>query len=106
MFKRLHTNGDIIEVLLTKKQIVAALHFIRSQEMKGTKISAARFLEATLSDPNPNPALFFTVYKFFEKRNELIGTECDIYIQRYKELFGANAIDPSHLRQSFSQRIQ
>jgi len=48
MLKRLHTNAEILEVLLTKKQVTAALRFIRAHT-KGVKVSPARFLEMALA---------------------------------------------------------
>jgi len=81
MLKRIHTNAEILEVLLTKKQILAALKFVRQH--KNLKVVPARFLDLAISEES---TLFYTVYKFFEQRKELTP-ECAPYTAKFKEMF-------------------
>uniref|UniRef100_H2ZH32 Uncharacterized protein n=1 Tax=Ciona savignyi TaxID=51511 RepID=H2ZH32_CIOSA len=64
MLQRLKTSDDeIIEVLLSKQQVLPALRF-RSVGMHDL-VPARKFLEVSMHDP----MTFYTVYKFFETRN-------------------------------------
>nr|CAG4643772.1 EOG090X028B [Lepidurus arcticus] len=67
MLKRLNTaNEEIVEVLLSKSQVLLALRFIRNLGYTDS-VSARKLLEAAkLSN---DPVVFYTVYKFFEQRN-------------------------------------
>uniref|UniRef100_F6UQM6 Uncharacterized protein n=1 Tax=Ciona intestinalis TaxID=7719 RepID=F6UQM6_CIOIN len=65
MLKRLATSDDeVIEVLLSKQQVLPALRFIRSVGMHDL-VPARKFLEASMHDD----MTFYSVYKFFEARN-------------------------------------
>lgn len=96
MLKRLNTaNEEIIEVLLSKRQLLAALRYIRAIGAEDSA-SPRKFLEAaSISEDN---MLFYTVFKFFEQRNvKLRGTpdfmpaeHCDAYVKRFEVLFGSN----------------
>ncbi|KAJ7387030.1 Regulator of MON1-CCZ1 complex [Desmophyllum pertusum] len=67
MLKRLNTaNEEIIEVLLSKHQLLPALRYIRAIGAEDSA-SPRKFLEAAI-DPEDS-MLFYTVYKFFEQRN-------------------------------------
>jgi len=82
MLKRLHTHEEILEVLLTKQHVTAALRFIKShRNVKG--VSAKRFLETTMN--LGDTTLFYTVYKFFEHKRDL--NECGKYVEHFKATF-------------------
>ncbi|KAH9488827.1 Regulator of MON1-CCZ1 complex [Bulinus truncatus] len=94
MLKRLQTaNEEIVEVLLSKQQLLPALRFIRSvNNIDG--VSSRKFLEAALNT-NDN-MIFYTVFKFFEQRNLKLrnnprfqpGEHCEQYVQQFESLFG------------------
>lgn len=86
MLKRLHTYDDILEVLLTKKQLMAVLRFIRSH--KSVKVSPARVLETALSAGDMT--MFYATYKFFEHRKQLI--DCQKYVDKFKEYFESSKL--------------
>jgi len=86
MMKRLHTHEEILEVLLTKQQLTAALRFIRTHRgIKG--VSSKRFLEAAMI--SGDVILFYTVYKFFEQRRDL--NDCAKYVDHFKLTFEKNS---------------
>ncbi|PNF37761.1 hypothetical protein B7P43_G11318 [Cryptotermes secundus] len=96
MLKRLSTaNEEIIEVLLSKQQILPALRFVRSIGSVD-QVSARKFLEAAKSAGDPT--IFYTVFKFFEQRNQRLkgsstfskGEHCDTYVKYYQTLFNNN----------------
>ena len=67
MFKRLSTaDSEIIDILLTRGQILTALRFIKSSDKVDT-VSARQFLEAAANEDDKS--LFYTVYTFFVARN-------------------------------------
>ena len=67
MFKRLSTaDSEIIDILLTRGQILTALRFIKSTD-KVDSVSARQFLEAAANEDDKS--LFYTVYTFFVARN-------------------------------------
>nr|XP_025742188.1 regulator of MON1-CCZ1 complex isoform X2 [Callorhinus ursinus] len=68
MLKRLSTaNDEIVEVLLSKHQVLAALRFIRG--IGGhDNISARKFLDA--AKQTEDNMLFYTIFRFFEQRNQ------------------------------------
>ena len=67
MFKRLQTaDSEIIDILLTRGQILTALRFIKSTDKVDT-VSARQFLEAAANEDNKS--LFYTVFTFFVARN-------------------------------------
>ncbi|XP_068750238.1 regulator of MON1-CCZ1 complex-like isoform X2 [Montipora capricornis] len=96
MLKRLNTaNAEIIEILLSKHQLLPALRYIRAIGAEDSA-SPRKFLEAAL---NPeDPMLFYTVYKFFEQRNIRLrgnpdfapGEHCEAYVKRFEVMFGTN----------------
>lgn len=98
MLKRVSTaNEEIIEVLLSKHQLLPALRFIRSVGIVDT-VSARKFLEAAMS--TDEPMLFYTVFKFFEQRNIRLrqnpkfpqGEHCEDYVKHFEGLFGTDAL--------------
>lgn len=93
MLKRLgNAHEEIIEVLLSKGHILAALRYIRSVGM-ADQISARKFLEAAKA--TDDATLFHSVFKFFEQRNLRLhnttaftkGEHCQSYVQHFKYLF-------------------
>lgn len=66
--QRLSTaNDEIVEVLLSKHQVLAALRFIRG--IGGhDNISARKFLDA--AKQTEDNMLFYTIFRFFEQRNQ------------------------------------
>ncbi|XP_020628604.1 uncharacterized protein C18orf8-like [Orbicella faveolata] len=96
MLKRLNTaNEEIIEVLLSKQQVLPALRYIRAIGAEDSA-SPRKFLEAAT---NPEDSmLFYTVYKFFEQRNVRLrgnpdfapGEHCNVYVKKFECLFGSN----------------
>lgn len=93
MLKRLgNAHEEIIEVLLSKGHILAALRYVRSVGMID-QISARKFLEAAKA--SNDPTLFHSVFKFFEQRNLRLrnttaftrGEHCQPYVQHFKYLF-------------------
>ncbi|KAJ1531899.1 hypothetical protein ONE63_000544 [Megalurothrips usitatus] len=92
MLKRLSTaNEEIIEVLLSKQQILPALRFVHSVGSVD-QVSARKFLDAAKATGEPN--VFIGVYKFFEQRNLRLkgttafakGEHCDVYVKHYQSL--------------------
>lgn len=69
-FQRLCTaNDEIVEVLLSKHQVLAALRFIRGIGGHDS-ISARKFLDA--AKQTEDEMLFYTIFRFFEQRNQRI----------------------------------
>ncbi|KAL8612030.1 hypothetical protein ACOMHN_012929 [Nucella lapillus] len=100
MLKRLQTaNEEIIEVLLSKCQLLPALRFIRSVGIVDM-VSSRKFLEAAQN--TEDTLLFYTVFKFFEQRNQKLrsnprfqpGEHCEEYVRKFESLFGAEALIP------------
>ncbi|KAL5016981.1 hypothetical protein ScPMuIL_006570 [Solemya velum] len=100
MLKRLSTaNEEIIEVLLSKLQLLPALRFIRSVGIVDT-VSARKFLEAAMA--TDDSMLFYTVFKFFEQRNLRLranprfqsGEHCEMYVKHFESLYGTDALCP------------
>nr|CAG4651640.1 EOG090X028B [Triops cancriformis] len=94
MLKRLNTaNEEIVEVLLSKSQVLLALRFLRNLGYTDS-VSARKLLEAAKS--TNDPVIFYTVYKFFEQRNAKLkgnpafvkGEHCEAYVQHFRTLFG------------------
>lgn len=66
--QRLSTaNDEIVEVLLSKHQVLAALRFVRSIGGHDSA-SARKFLDA--AKQTSDDMLFYTVFRFFEQRNQ------------------------------------
>ncbi|XP_035743052.1 regulator of MON1-CCZ1 complex-like isoform X2 [Vespa mandarinia] len=93
MLKRLgNAHEEIIEVLLSKGHILAALRYVRSVGMID-QVSARKFLEA--AKVSNDATLFHSVFKFFEQRNLRLrnttaftrGEHCQPYVQHFKYLF-------------------
>ncbi len=67
VFQRLSTaNDEIVEVLLSKQQVLGALRFIRSVGAHDN-VSARKFLDA--AQQTNDTMLFYTIFRFFEQRN-------------------------------------
>ncbi|KAH0517402.1 hypothetical protein LTLLF_121065 [Microtus ochrogaster] len=98
MLKRLSTaNDEIVEVLLSKHQVLAALRFIRG--IGGhDNISARKFLDA--AKQTDDVMLFFTIFRFFEQRNQRLrgnpnftpGEHCEEHVAFFKQVFGEQAL--------------
>ena len=90
-----NANDEIVDVLLSKKQLLSALRFVRSNGMEN-HVSARRFLE-TAASANDN-MLFYTVFRFFVARNVAsrrsphfrADEKCGEFVQMYNELFVKN----------------
>ena len=96
MFKRLAiADGELIDILLSRGQILTALRYIKATERIDT-VSAKQFLEAAANEDDA--MLFYTVYKFFEERNvrlrkkpEFLPEEqCQTYEEMFRKLFVKN----------------
>uniref|UniRef100_A0A8D1WBQ4 Regulator of MON1-CCZ1 n=2 Tax=Sus scrofa TaxID=9823 RepID=A0A8D1WBQ4_PIG len=98
MLKRLSTaNDEIVEVLLSKHQVLAALRFIRG--IGGhDNISARKFLDA--AKQTEDHMLFYTIFRFFEQRNQRLrgnpgftpGEHCEEHVAFFKQVFGDQAL--------------
>ncbi|KAL2778212.1 regulator of MON1-CCZ1 complex isoform 5 [Daubentonia madagascariensis] len=98
MLKRLSTaNDEIVEVLLSKHQVLAALRFIRG--IGGhDNISARKFLDA--AKQTEDNMLFYTIFRFFEQRNQRLrgspnftpGEHCEEHVAFFKQVFGDQAL--------------
>uniref|UniRef100_A0A8C2KS98 Regulator of MON1-CCZ1 n=1 Tax=Cyprinus carpio TaxID=7962 RepID=A0A8C2KS98_CYPCA len=98
MLKRLSTaNDEIVEVLLSKQQVLGALRFIRSVGAHDN-ISARKFLDAARQ--TNDTMLFYTIFRFFEQRNMRLrgnpgfnqGEHCEEHVAYFKQVFGENAL--------------
>ncbi|XP_036409459.1 regulator of MON1-CCZ1 complex [Megalops cyprinoides] len=98
MLKRLSTaNDEIVEVLLSKQQVLGALRFIRSVGSHDN-ISARKFLDAARQ--TKDQMLFYTIFRFFEQRNQRLrgspsftpGEHCEEHVTYFKQVFGEQAI--------------
>ncbi|XP_055489431.1 regulator of MON1-CCZ1 complex [Leucoraja erinacea] len=98
MLKRLSTaNDEIVEVLLSKHQVLGALRFIRSVGSHDN-ISARKFLDA--AKQTGDTLLFYTTFRFFEQRNQRLrgsshftpGEHCEEHVVHFKSLFGEEAL--------------
>ncbi|KAK2506602.1 hypothetical protein MC885_012984, partial [Smutsia gigantea] len=98
MLKRLSTaNDEIVEVLLSKHQVLAALRFIRG--IGGhDNISARKFLDA--AKQTEDNMLFYTIFRFFEQRNQRLrgsphftpGEHCEEHVAFFRQVFGDRAL--------------
>jgi len=93
MLKRLSTASDsIVEVLLSKKQLLTAVRFIQSVGLVD-QVSARKFLAAART--TDCPMTFFAVFRFFEQRNQrlrsnsqfIAGEHCEEFVQHFQSLF-------------------
>uniref|UniRef100_A0A8D0DQK5 Regulator of MON1-CCZ1 n=1 Tax=Salvator merianae TaxID=96440 RepID=A0A8D0DQK5_SALMN len=98
MLKRLSTaNDEIVEVLLSKHQVLAALRFIRGIGGHDS-ISARKFLDA--AKQTEDDMLFYTIFRFFEQRNQRLrgnpsftpGEHCEEHVTFFKQVFGDQAL--------------
>nr|XP_028593007.1 regulator of MON1-CCZ1 complex [Podarcis muralis] len=98
MLKRLSTaNDEIVEVLLSKHQVLAALRFIRGIGGHDS-ISARKFLDA--AKQTEDEMLFYTIFRFFEQRNQRLrgnpsftpGEHCEEHVVFFKQVFGDQAL--------------
>lgn len=98
MLKRLSTaNDEIVEVLLSKQQVLGALRFIRSVGAHDN-VSARKFLDA--AQQTNDTMLFYTIFRFFEQRNMRLrgnpgfnqGEHCEEHVAYFKQVFGENAL--------------
>jgi len=93
MLKRLSTASDsIIEVLLSKRQLLTAVRFVQSVGLVD-QVSARKFFEAARAADCP--MTFFSVFRFFEQRNFrlrgshkfIAGEHCEEYVRHFQSLF-------------------
>ncbi|XP_057680405.1 regulator of MON1-CCZ1 complex [Corythoichthys intestinalis] len=98
MLKRLSTaNDEIVEVLLSKRRVLAALRFIRSVGAHDNA-SARKFLDAARQ--TGDDMLFFTVFRSFQQRNLRLrgnpafnpGEHCEEHALHFTRLFGEQAL--------------
>ncbi|XP_018422251.1 PREDICTED: uncharacterized protein C18orf8 homolog isoform X3 [Nanorana parkeri] len=98
MLKRLSTaNDEIVEVLLSKHQVLAALRFVRSIGGHDS-VSSRKFLDA--AKQTSNDMLFYTVFRFFEQRNQRLrgnpnftpGEHCEEHVTFFRQRFGEQAL--------------
>uniref|UniRef100_M4AEM9 Regulator of MON1-CCZ1 n=1 Tax=Xiphophorus maculatus TaxID=8083 RepID=M4AEM9_XIPMA len=98
MLKRLSTaNDEIVEVLLSKQQVLGALRFIRSVGGHDN-VSARKFLDAARQ--TGDQMLFYTVFRSFQQRNQRLrgnpsfnpGEHCEEHVAHFKQLFGEQAL--------------
>ena len=68
MLKRLNESERIVEVLLVKKQLLAALRFVQGYA-GGIRFDGSRFLD--VAKDIGDPKLFITTFKFLEQRKAL-----------------------------------
>ncbi|KAL7298757.1 hypothetical protein TKK_0008504 [Trichogramma kaykai] len=93
MLKRLgNAHEEMVEVLLSKGQILPALRYISGVGMVDQACSR-KFLE--VAESANDPILFYSVYKFFEQRNLRLhnstgfpkSERCQPYVQHFQHLF-------------------
>ncbi|XP_041102073.1 regulator of MON1-CCZ1 complex-like isoform X2 [Polyodon spathula] len=98
MLKRLSTaNDEIVEVLLSKQQVLGALRFIRGVGGHDN-ISARKFLDAARQ--TREEMLFYTIFRFFEQRNQRLrgsphftpDEHCEEHVAYFKHIFGVEAV--------------
>ncbi|KAM9774453.1 regulator of MON1-CCZ1 complex [Syngnathus typhle] len=98
MLKRLSTaNDEIVEVLLSKQQVLGALRFIRSVGAHDN-MSARKFLDAARQ--TGDDMLFFTVFRSFQQRNQRLrgnpafnpGEHCEEHVLHFTQVFGDQAL--------------
>ncbi|CDQ65191.1 unnamed protein product [Oncorhynchus mykiss] len=90
-------NDEIVEVLLSRQQVLGALRFIRSVGGHGN-ISARKFLDAARQ--TADQMLFYTIFRFFEQRNMRLrgnpsfipGDHCEEHVVYFKQVFGEQAL--------------
>lgn len=96
MLKRLLVNDDILEVLLARKQVMAALRFVKNHRV--SSVPSNRFLEVALECNDD--IIFYTVYKYLELRNEITRGApdflpeegCSSFVELFNLRFGIDAL--------------
>ncbi|KAF0295090.1 Regulator of MON1-CCZ1 complex [Amphibalanus amphitrite] len=97
MLKRLgNANEEIIEVMLARNDVTAALRYARANEMV-SGLSARKILDVAMNSGDPD--LFYTTFKFFEERNYRTkgkvdfapGEHCELYVRHFNQLFGVTS---------------
>ncbi|RXN01530.1 hypothetical protein EOD39_6432 [Acipenser ruthenus] len=91
------SNDEIVEVLLSKQQVLGALRFIRGVGGHDN-ISARKFLDA--AKQTREEMLFYTIFRFFEQRNQRLrgsphftpGEHCEEHVAYFKHIFGGEAL--------------
>ena len=92
MLKRLNDTGGIIEALLRKRDVTAAIQYACAQNKEDT-LDCAKFLQSA-ADSGDN-VLFYSTYKFFAARNERLRKNPEFlpedgveeFVSLYKSLF-------------------
>lgn len=92
-----NTKEDIVELLLSKQQVIPAVKYLESIEASDSS-SPRKFLKVALE--TGDSMTFFTVYRMFQKRNVRLrkqpgfapGEQCDIYEKQFKKIFGKNRL--------------
>ncbi|MGH0133737.1 UNVERIFIED_CONTAM: hypothetical protein FKN15_025419 [Acipenser sinensis] len=90
-------NDEIVEVLLSKQQVLGALRFIRGVGGHDN-ISARKFLDAARQ--TREEMLFYIIFRFFEQRNQRLrgsphftpGEHCEEHVAYFKHIFGGEAL--------------
>eukprot|EP00041_Stephanoeca_diplocostata_P015656 m.299467 g.299467 ORF g.299467 m.299467 type:complete len:725 (+) comp20113_c0_seq2:179-2353(+) len=98
MLKRLLTaNEEIVDVLVSKNQLLLALRFLRNLGPEAVAtVPPRRFLEAAYN--THDASLFYIVYKFFEQRNITLrkrpefrkGEDVERYVAHFNKMFLSN----------------
>ncbi|KAJ1068216.1 hypothetical protein K5549_015436 [Capra hircus] len=90
-------NDEIVEVLLSKHQVLAALRFIQGIGAHDN-ISAQKFLDA--AKQTEDHMLFYMIFRFFEQRNQRLRgnpsftpeEHCEEHVAFFKQVFGDQAL--------------
>lgn len=100
MLKRVSTaNEQILDVLVSKNQLLLALRFLRGLGPEAVAtVPPRRFLDAAYN--TQDSSLFYIVYKFFEQRNITLrkrpefrkGEDCEKYVAHFNKLFDSAAL--------------
>lgn len=82
MFKRLGSYEQILEVMLAKKQVLAALRFAKNH--KELKLTPALFFEGAIA--SRNPSIFHHVLHHFQTEKGLFQQEnWQIYEEKFMQ---------------------
>lgn len=92
MLKRLNDTSGIVEALLQKNDVTAAIQYACAQNKEDT-LDCAKFLQSA-ADSGDN-VLFYSTYKFFSTRNERLRKSAEFlpedgveeFVALYKSLF-------------------
>jgi len=91
MLKRLSSPEQIVEVLLTKGQVIQALRFVKNQKNDQIKLMPKRFLDAAVK--SEDPTVFYTVYHYFKKQESVDSTW-----KQYESTFVKNYGEPREVK--------